>query len=82
MYAISLWLIASLRIFSGRPVLTGADSTSDDDEGSDDELEYMIWPLHSLSHTKIFMHDADILGAFKPYQGRVYITVEHCLYKI
>ena len=44
MYAISLWLIASLRIFSGRPVLTGADSTSDDDEGSDDEPEYMIWP--------------------------------------
>ena len=61
MYAISLWLIASLRIFSGRPVLTGADSTSDDDEGSDDELEYMIWPLHSLSHTKIFMHDIHIL---------------------
>ena len=59
--------------------MTGAESTSDDDEGSDDELEYMIWPLHSLSHTKIFMHDADILGAFKPYQGRVYITVEHCI---
>ena len=41
MYAISLWLIASLRIFSGRPVLT--DSACDD-EASDDEMEYMILP--------------------------------------
>ena len=52
MYAISLWLMASLRIFSGRQVLTGADS--DTGLADDDELKYMILPL--LTYTRnIFM---------------------------
>ena len=78
MYAISLWLIASLRIFSGRPVLT--DSACDD-EASDDEMEYMILPRHILYHILKFLCMTQIFsGLLNP--TRVYITFEHCLYKI
>ena len=54
MYAISLWLIASLTIFSGRPCFDWAGRCYVDD----DELEYMILlfiPTITIPHTNIFM---------------------------
>ena len=70
MYAISLWLIASLRIFSGRPVLT--DSACDD-EASDDEMEYMIFPRHILYHILKFLCMTQTFSGLLN-RKRVYIT--------
>ena len=62
MYAISLWLMASLRIFSGRQVLNEADSC-DTGLADDDELKYMILPLLTYTHN-IFMRPSTFFAFY------------------
>ena len=64
MYAISLWLMASLRIFSGRQVLSEADSC-DTGLADDDELKYMILPFspHIYTHN-IFMRPSTFFAFY------------------